>query len=429
MTPAYIAPPGRHIGFVSTRLAGTDGVSLETAKWAAVLEGMGHTCFYFSGQNDRPAERSRVAPEAFFGHETIAAINQSAFAMPAAGAGRPPILTRRIHELREHLKAELRAFVQQFAIELLISENALTIPMNIPLGLALTEFIAESGLPVIAHHHDFYWERQRFLINCVGDYLAMAFPPVLPSVTHVVINSPAARELALRTGVAALVVPNVMDFAHPPALPDDYSADLRTALDVAGDELLILQPTRVIPRKGIEAAIELTRRLELKACLVISHASGDEGDSYETRLREYAALLGVPVRFEATLIGDTRGVAADGRKRYSLDDVYPYADLVTYPSLIEGFGNAFLEAVYFRRPLVVNNYPIYAADIKPKGFRVVEFDGFISEATVDATRRVLADAALAGAMADHNYRLAERFFSYEALENRLRFLLDRRFGE
>ena len=67
------------IGFVSTRFAGTDGVSLETAKWAEVLERMGHTCFYFAGQSDRPAERTRVVPAAFFGHEAINAISKGAF--------------------------------------------------------------------------------------------------------------------------------------------------------------------------------------------------------------------------------------------------------------------------------------------------------------------------------------------------------------
>ena len=33
------------IGFVSTRFAGKDGVSLEVEKWVSVLEGMGHECF------------------------------------------------------------------------------------------------------------------------------------------------------------------------------------------------------------------------------------------------------------------------------------------------------------------------------------------------------------------------------------------------
>ena len=45
----------RHIGIISTRIAGTDGVSLEIEKWAAVLEKEGFTCFYFAGELDRPA--------------------------------------------------------------------------------------------------------------------------------------------------------------------------------------------------------------------------------------------------------------------------------------------------------------------------------------------------------------------------------------
>jgi hypothetical protein len=61
----------RRIGFVATRLAGTDGVSLETAKWVTVLERLGHTCYYFAGQSDWPAGRSRIVPEAFFGHHSV----------------------------------------------------------------------------------------------------------------------------------------------------------------------------------------------------------------------------------------------------------------------------------------------------------------------------------------------------------------------
>ena len=38
------------VGFVSTRLAGTDGVSLETCKWAEVARSLGHEVFYCAGQ-------------------------------------------------------------------------------------------------------------------------------------------------------------------------------------------------------------------------------------------------------------------------------------------------------------------------------------------------------------------------------------------
>jgi mannosylglucosylglycerate synthase len=440
----------RNIGFVSTRFAGTDGVSLETTKWADVLERMGHKCFYFCGECDRPDEISYVVPEAFYRHPEINAINRVAYqgTWGTLHEGRkmhpeihvqhkdffsvyirPAHITQRIQELRFHLKEELYKFAHKFALELLIVENALTIPLNIPLGLAITEFIAETGYPVIAHHHDFHWERQRFMNNSVHDYLAAAFPPHLPSIHHVVINSLQAQQLASRIGATSMVIPNVMDFDTPPPPPDDYADTARTDLGVAPDQYLFLQPTRIIQRKGIEHAIELTRRLDLPAELVISHAAGDEGTEYERRVREFAKLLDVVIRFEADIIGERRGVTPDGRKIYSLRDIYQKSDLITYPSAVEGFGNAFLEAIYFKRPLVVNNYSIYEADIKPKGFKVIEFDGFISNATLEETRYVLKHPEETAEHAEHNYELARRYFSHTMLENHLKLLLSDCFGE
>ena len=103
--------------------------------------------------------------------------------------------------------------------------------------------------------------------------------------------------------------------------------------------------------------------------------------------------------------------------------------MVTYPSSFEGFGNAFLEAVYYRRPILVNNYSTYEVDIKPKGFRVVWFDGFISEATLAHARHVLDHPAEAAAWADSNYELARRHFSFAVLRRRLEVLLAECFGE
>lgn len=442
--------PSRHIGFVSTRFAGTDGVSLETAKWATVLERLGHTVSYFCGECDRPKEKSYVVPEAFYRHPKIDQINQIVFTgewgkMHEDGQARreiktlhqdffsvyirPATVTKQVEELKEFFKKHLYDYASKFHLEALIVENALTIPINLPLGLALTEFIAETGYPVIAHHHDFYWERQRFLNNSVHDYLAAAFPANLPSIRHVVLNSVQAYQLASRTGMAAMVIPNVMDFDSPPPQPDDYAQSARADLGVAPDQYLILQPTRIIQRKGIEHAIELTRSLGLPAKLVISHAAGDEGTDYEKRVRKFATMLDVTVDFESAIVGVGRGLTADGRKIYSLGDIYPQADLVTYPSSVEGFGNAFLEAIYYKRPLVVNNYSIYEADIKPKGFKVIEFDGFISEKTLEETRFILTHPDRAKKQGDYNYELARRFFSFNMLERRLGLLLSDCFGE
>jgi glycosyltransferase involved in cell wall biosynthesis len=417
--------PPRRIGFVSTRFSTTDGVSLETQKWAHVLSGLGHQMFYFAGLCNRPPEVSYVVPEAYFNHPEIRELSHISYQLRA----RPFSVTRRIHELQWHLKQHLYKFVEQFNIELLIVENALSIPMNIPLGLALTELIAETSLPTIGHHHDFFWERQRFLTNCVGDYLDMSFPPRLPTIKHVVINSLAANEIARRKGVTSSIIPNVMDFDHPPEAPDEYTSALRRDLGVAPDEYFFLQPTRIVGRKGIEHAIELIKRLGRKSRLVISHESGDEGGDYKEHVRTFAELFDVDVLFSSDMIGDKRGTTADGRKIYSLEDLYPYSDIVTYPSIVEGFGNAFLEAIYFRKPLVVNNYTIYSTDINPKGFKAIEFDGFITDDTVRQVQTVLDTPELAHAMTEHNYNLAKNFFSYRVLQQQLEGMLISFFGE
>jgi glycosyltransferase involved in cell wall biosynthesis len=406
----------KNVGFISTRLAGTDGVSLETAKWARIFEEVGLDCYYMAGELDRPPEKSHFVAETHFTHPEIKEISEKVFGVSV----RERATTKKIHQMTSQLKNELYHFAEKFDLDLLIPQNALTIPMNIPLGLAITQFIMETGIPTVAHHHDFYWERDRFLTNAVWDYLYMAFPPDLPTIDHVTINSFAKSQLALRKGIAGTLVPNIMDFENPPPPPDDYTKDVRQALGIADDELFVLQPTRVVARKGIEMAIELVRRLGKKAKLVISHASGDEGHDYENRLKEYSKFLEVDVIAVDDIIDENRGLTEDGRKIYTLADVYPYCDLVTYPSTFEGFGNAFLEAVYFHKPIVVNKYSIYTQDIKPKGFRAVELDGYVTHAAVKETEEILKDAKLRQEMVDHNYKIGLQYFSFATLRNNLK---------
>ena len=435
---AYCANCNRrhNVGFVSTRFAGTDGVSLETAKWADVFEEVGFTCYYFAGELDRPPKHSFLVEEAHFLFPAIQEVFRNCFGTSV----RKRSISQKIYELKRILKDELYRFIEKYEIDLLVPENALTIPLNLPLGMAITEVISETGMPAIAHHHDFFWERQHFMTNAAWEYLNMAFPPHLPTIQHVVINSSADNQLSLRTGISATIIPNVMDFENPPPMVDgfescgfdtgnrhtagdDYASDVRHALGVGDDELLILQPTRVVKRKGIEHAIELVHRLGMKAKLVISHASGDEGYDYERRVREYSKMMKVDTYFVSNIINEERGLTKNGRKIYTLEDVYPHADLVTYPSTFEGFGNAFLEAIYFCRPIVVNTYSIYTMDIKPKGFEVIEIDGYVSDEAVRKTRKVLTDPEIRSKMVKHNYDTARHYYSYSVLHNKLKSLI------
>jgi glycosyltransferase involved in cell wall biosynthesis len=218
------------------------------------------------------------------------------------------------------------------------------------------------------------------------------------------------------------VVPNVFDFAVPPTGVDSYSADLRDAIGLTEDDTLILQPTRIIRPKGIEMAIELVGRLADERCkLVLSHATDVDAD-YLAELCALAEEWQVDMRVPIDQIDSTRGTQ-DGNKVYGLWDVYPHADFVTYPSLYEGFGNALIEAVYFRLPVAVNRYPVYDADVRPLGFRFVEINGAVTQEAVEAVRSILADPQQRQETVDHNYQLAARHFSHHTVEERLRPLI------
>ena len=404
----------RRIGFVSTRIAGTDGVSLETYKWYQVLENNGYECYFFAGQLDTPPDRSFLEPKAHFDEPEIRNINDECFGTTTRGR----LISQRINELKDLLKSRLYEFCGSFDIDIIIPENALAIPMNIPLGMAITEFVAETGMPTVAHHHDFSWERKRFLINGVQDYLHYAFPPLLKSLRHVVINSAASRQLSYRKGISNVVVPNVFDFANPPS-DSPNSITLRDDLGFGKDDLLILQPTRVVPRKWIERAVELVSLLGLaNPRLVVSHESGDEGDLYAKRVLEYAQRLGVELIYIGENVTSSRCFDAVCDGKYTIDDVYQGANLVTYPSGYEGFGNAFVEAIYFKKPIVVNRYSIFVEDIEPCGFDVIPFEGFVTKEIGDRIMQFLEPDNMRPAV-DRNYELGQKYFSYEVLEQKL----------
>lgn len=409
-----------NIGFVSTRFAGTDGVSLEAAKWAEVLWQDEHVSYWYGGVLDRDPEMSMCVPEAFFGHSENRWINEQLWNRTIRGQK----ASQRIRELAEYLKGTLYDYRERFGLDILILQNVLTIPMHIPLGVAVTEFLLETWMPAIAHHHDFHWERQRFQISAVEDYLEMAFPPRIPHLQHVVINQAAKDQLGWRKGISSMLIPNVLDYENPPDPIDDYAADVREELGFTGGDLLILQPTRVIPRKGIEHAIHLIRRIGDPRCrLVVSHAVGDEGFSYSEEIRELAQDEGVELVLFGGRVADRRQFNEQGQKIYVLKDLYPHADLVTFPSLYESFGNALLEAIYFRKPLVIGNYSVYSRDIAPKGISLPTVEGFIDRTLVEETKRILEDPDYREQLVEHNYRIAQRYFSYRVLQDSLRSII------
>jgi len=268
------------------------------------------------------------------------------------------------------------------------------------------------------------------MVNAVNDYLGMAFPPNLPNIEHVVINSAAREELAHRRGLSSVIIPNVLDFENPPDQKKTGADGFRESIGLKPDDIIILQPTRLVKRKGIEYAIELVKELEdPRYKLVISHEAGDEGFEYPDWIKEYAREHRVDLRLVKTRISDPWAAADNTNMQLSLWDIYPHADFITYPSRLEGFGNAFLEAIYFKKPILINRYATFVRDIEPLGFDLAIMDGFLTKRTVQSVKEILESSERRKIMVTINYEIAARHYSYTVLRKHLNGIMINFFGE
>lgn len=382
---------------VSTRFAGLDGVSLETEKVARVLTESGHDIAWFAGELGPTFAPGIEEPAAHFSWPDNLVLERDAF-----GGGDSDTVRSTIDIRAEALASALDRFVDRFELEALIVQNAWAIPMQLPLAVAIDRVVRRRSLPAVGHHHDFWWERARFDHCVVPEILTSAFPPVHRRVAHVVINSDAADDLRGRTGAAAAVLPNVMDFEHPPS-PGDGDAFRRLA-GVAPDATVFLQPTRVIPRKGIELTIDLAARISRPVSIVVTHPDDLDPDYWgDLRVRARDAEV------------DLRLVDA-GRTASDLANAYAAADIVCFPSLYEGYGNALVETFYFRRPVVVNRYRVYERDIAPLGVDCVELDGEVRDDHVRAVEAILADPASAEPAVERNYTVGLQHLSHRVVD-------------
>lgn len=440
------------IGLLHFKVGSTDGVSLEIDKWQRVLEEMGHTVHLCGG--DLGTLDGFLIPEMYHQRPDARRLNANTFT--ALRDYDETGYRAELNGLAETIAAQLRRFVEEKGVDVLMPHNIFSVGVNPTVAPALTRVIREQQIPTFAQSHDFYWERVAGVALTCGTAVALAdklLPPRDPLIHHGVINSLAQRELRARKGIESTVIPNVFDFAAPPAASDTFNHDFRAAIGLGEQDVFILQATRIIPRKGIELAIDFvhalnqpSRRARLaqaglgngraftpdsRIVLVLAgYAEDDTTGQYVNKLKAKAGRLKVDLRFIEDKIGSRRSVTSDGKKIYSLWDSYVDADFVTYPSLWEGWGNQLLEALVMRLPILLFEYPVYATDIKPTGLRVVslgsglrgydeqglaQVDMAVLERAADEAVDLLSDPDRYETAVSHNYHVGQENYSLTAL--------------
>ena len=289
---------------LSYRLGGADGVAVETRKWEWALHELGFSVRRVAGEFD-DATRADDVTLPFLAIEP-----------PDDTAPAP-----------DQLAASLAG------VDLVIVENLCSLPIN-PDAAALAASVldAHDGR-VVFHHHDLPWQR-------AGLPTPPNVPPHRPNSLHVTINDHSRAQLANR-GFDAITLRNAFDL--DPMRGD--SDRTRVEFGFAPSDVVLLQPTRAIPRKNMPAAIEFAAELarrepERNLRLWIT---GPAEDGYDDVFARLVAESEVPV---------TVGRAA------SAPDAYAAADLILFPSTWEGFGNPVIESIAHRRPIAVGHYPV-----------------------------------------------------------------------
>lgn len=328
---------------VSFRLGGPDGVSVEAQKWQWALQQLG------------------------FAVRTVAGEGTADVLVPglAVDAPEPPAA------------AEVAAALDD--VDLVVVENLCSIPLH-PAAAAVVASVLR-GRRAVLHHHDLPWQRERFA--------HMPPPPDDPAWTHVTINDLSRRELAAR-GIDAVTVRNAFD--PDPVLADRSTA--RKAVDLA-DDVVLVQPTRAIARKGVPTGLALAEAVGAVYWLV--------GPAEEGYGDELAALL------RRTRVRVLRGLPSG-----DVADAYAAADVVAFPSVWEGFGNPVIESALHRRPLAIRRYPV-AEELASFGFRWLDAaDPQPIRAWLDCPDEALLD---------HNQAVARTHFSLHDLPSRIAALL------
>lgn len=450
-----------NIAFFHNALGKTDGVSLEVDKWKFVLEQMGHKVFYCAGNCDN--KRLYCIPELNFNYPQTQKILVNS-TVKLTDYSNQKLLEKDILEQAELIKNKILKFINSKKIDILIPNNLLSVGYHLPALIALSQVIEEAKLPTIAHNHDFYFENSGEVTptcTVAKNILEKYSTPRFSNVQNLVINRIAQKALKKRKRIDAQIVPNVFDFSHPLWGKDNYNANFRQAIGVEKNDIIFLQATRIMDRKGIELAIrvlgELNKSENLKKLhhkklydgrifspqnklyLICSGRLEKFGitNNYQTRLKKLANKLHVKMKFVHNQIGHSRGIK-NGRKIYSLWDSYAAADFVTYPSWWEGWGNQFIEAVFAKLPVLLFEYPVYQSDLKQTGFKTVSLGNKLTDrdefGLVTVHKRKITEAAQKiinlltdnkqrRQMVNRNFLIAKKKFSYPVLKKIIEGLL------
>lgn len=293
----------------------------------------------------------------------VEVLTQPAFGYFSEQRARPAVVRRKIHRALRALFGEAEAS------DTMVWAHNLGLGRNLLLTAELFRLCAVRRIPLLAHHHDWWfenrWQRWPELRRCGFRTLKSVAEVVLPAtgaMVHATINREDARVLEKHFPGRVQWLPNPAALAPaPPVVRLRFARRwLRETLGRAAP--LWLLPCRLLRRKNIAEALLLTRWLRPGAWLVTTGGvSSDDEKAAAAKLAHAARLHGWPLRL---------GILAGAEGNIpTVAELMAASEAVLLTSIQEGFGLPNLEAAASGRPLIARRLPNIAPDLEEFGFR------------------------------------------------------------
>ncbi|MBN2523302.1 MAG: hypothetical protein JXB24_08490 [Bacteroidales bacterium] len=391
-----------------------------------------------------------------------------------------------IHEKACYAKDIIKQFVRKNNIDLIIAHNT-SHPYNFITAVGLGYFIEElrdQGIiwpKVMVWWHDSYFERLQFsnpnpVIKKYLKYLpgveidGIAFiNKTQPELARKLYKSLNYNNVEKFFTNRTIVVPNTSsidwdwenknwdngELIAPPFdnYNDTFLRDIGLINEIEKrnftieDTIILLQHTRIVPRKKIEVALDFAIRLEkkfqkngLRKCvaLLISGHSGDEQFEYKKILGEYYKKLlkenpesKLVLIFGEDRILSHRDIIVD-KKYYNFYEVpaivSQYGGIGTYFSEVEGFGNNLLEMVSFGLPVVINKYDVFRSDIEHLGFHFPAIEKCIlTDDLIESAFKILTNYHTRNEIVLHNLKVLQQKLDHKIIAELLKPLIIKMF--
>lgn len=442
------------VTFIHYRTGERDGVGLEIEKRAQILQKLGHRVSFITGFDGLSRENVHLIKELDIKTSYNKFLREDCF---YNGLFEEDFMISLYYQLEHKIYKKLNQALEKIKPQLIFVHNLFSHAYNLPATTALLRVLDKHQIQTVAVNHDFWFERSQFhqpKYPFIRELLHTIPPAREYIIRHQVINKIAQAELLKRRGIKAEIISDYFEYRRPLAKIDKYNQDLPLHFKIDKNDLLVLHATRIASRKNIENAFLFARELEkalrnLAPTKVLSKTFGRrskvvvllpnfvevDAQEYYQKIKKFAEKIKLRVIFAGEKFSLERA-EENGVKTYNFWDSYPFADIVTYTSSWEGFGNQFLEALHFKKLPVVFEYPVFVTDIKKEGYAYISLGqklrrrnglAFVPreniQKAVKQTIKLLQQPEKVKKMTARNFALARRHHSLEKLESNLKELL------